>query len=485
MNNDKEKLSDDDLRKKMDFDRFLSEYKSVPVYKSKKFYGTILVAAVLIVVTWFLWREEVETPSSNKPSADKKFIHPPIEDVNIADSIFVLNGSIDTVLNYSNSTNLHVPSFAFLDQKGNVIKGEVSLHFRELHDVADFFVSGIPMSYDSAGAQLYLDCAGMFEIDAFRNGEMLYLNPEQPIKVQMSSVRKENSCNIYYLDTLVKKWKYMSNVIFGPSVTQLSPPLDLLKIRPPVKASSDLPRFDIAFDKTLFPELMIYDGVSFQLGADERYYDPKLAMKEWDHIKVERMVDGIHYIITFINPGDVHSFRVQPVFSGADYSRARSLYEEKTKARSIGGSPKNLISQDRKGRKDSISTKDHFIIHQFIVSRFGIWSLDCPKPLPNGKKIAARFVDLHKRSLELERVYLAEQGKNVMFTFSPDHFQEFCYNPDSKNILWALTKENSLVILNPNEFENIRKDKDSACLTLKPIEEKISSVAQFRKLLGL
>ncbi len=484
MNKNRENLSDDDLREKMNFEKFMNEYKPVSFYKTWKFYAMAGLAALMISGTFLIYNADNDPVRNFGNSREETFINPPLQGVNVAYAVFELNAISDTILNYPNGSVLHVPSNAFLDQKGNPVKGKVELSYREFHDAADFFVSGIPMTYDSAGNRYHFESAGMFEIKAFKNGEALLANGNEQINIQMASDMNGSRFNIYFLDTAARRWEYMKEDVvlnafqgitenergIGPGVSSVVPPFAA-----PQKANSNNPRFDVAFDKKQFPELVVYGGVSFEVSKDEQNYDPKLAMTDWDNVKIERCPDGVHYLVTFSNRTESHPFKVLPVFAGTDYANALNLYNAKMKA----------CEKERSANKKMQTSRGSSVRREFEVNRFGIWNSDCPSSLPKGKIIVAKFMDEQKNKLDLSHVYLVEKGKKAMFTYLPQTYKTFTYNPVSQNVVWGVTKENQLAIFNVDDFAKIKPDKDTSEFSMHITEMKITSVGEVRKLLGI
>ncbi len=509
MSKNRENLSDEDLRKKMNYDQFIQEYKPTPFYKSKKFYLTLVALGAIFIGGYILLYEESGPGASGKqPLA--AFIHPPLQGVDVLDSIYEIDPASDTVIGYLNGSSIHIPAQAFLDKQGKTVKGIVQLHYREFHDAVDFFLSGIPMTYDSAGKIFCFKSAGMLDISAFQYENQVFTNPAAPITVKLSSDVTEGRFNIYYLDTAQKKWEYINQDFVRPLMGDGQPAEAFSPFKTPIKASGIQPKFAIVFDKKQFPELATYDGVSFEVTADEKYYDPKLAMKEWDQVKLARHPDGIHYLVTFMNPGEEHVFKVQPVFSGVDYTRAMLLYDGKMKNYESMLAKNKEIADQKKRKLDSADasrnkkmrsvnsgmktdmrfdadkeTTSSLIFRLFTISRFGIWNSDCPKSLPQGKIISARFMDAKANPLEFDHVYLVEKGRKLMYSYYPDQFDKFSYNPASTNLLWAVTKDGKLAVFGPEEFEKIKADKDSSNFTMKLLERKISSVFEVKVLLGI
>jgi hypothetical protein len=507
MTKNRDKLTDEELKAKMDFDRFINDYKPVKNYRSWKFYGAIALICLFVGAIYVISREETEKPETDKLAHDVSFIKAPLPGIDIPQSTFEVDATRDTVLLYASGSLLHVPSGAFRDKNGNRLKGKVTLSYREFHDATDFFVSGIPMNYDSAGNTYSFESAGMFQLVAEQGGEAIFVNPDVMIHVDLASAVSGNRFNIYYLDTVMRKWVYQREDIINPPTVESANHSALREqMKAPVKATSGAPRFDIAFDKKEFPELAAYEGVSFQISEDEEAYDPKLAMKEWDNVKVQRHADGIHYMVTFSNPGETHVFKVIPVFTGADYTRAHFLYEKKLKQyeqdlaktkHPLSKSDSAYSFQHKKvktgndsarsamsGKRDS-DNSESLVFRQFAINRFGIWNSDCPQSLPQGKTVLARFKDGDAQILGFTHVYLVEKGKRAMYTYYPASFSKFSYNPASRNMIWAVTSDNKLALFDPQSFDKIKNDKDSSIFIMNISAHKVGSVQEIRKLLDL
>jgi hypothetical protein len=519
MNSNREKLSDEDLQEKMNFEKFMREYQPVSFYKTWKFYAMAALAGLMISGTFLLYSDGNEPSPKAEANGLVSFVSPPLSGVNVDYTAFLINASSDTILHYPSGSELHIPSNAFLDEHGLPVKGHVELRYREFHDAADYFVSGIPMTYDSAGMQYQFESAGMLDIRAFQDGKPLFVNTNEQINVAMASDVIGTRFNIYYLDTTAKKWSYMKEdvVLKEASLYDKSgesmPAIDASTERipqAPEKASSNMSRFDIAFDKKLFPELAVYQDVSFQVSKDETTYDPKLAMSDWDNVKIARCADGIHYLVTFSNRTESHVFKVEPVFAGADYINARKVYAAKMKAYEHGLALHNEQLTAKRNKLDSTyrsqyalmnaansragaglksesqrEASENKIRHEFEISRFGIWNSDCPSSLPTGKMIFAKFSDVNKKKFDFNHVYLVEKGRKAMFTYYPEAYKMFTYNPKVENTLWAVTKENKLAVFRVDDFSKIKSDKDTSNFIMEVSEIRINSVVELKKLLGI
>jgi len=343
-------LSEADIAKGKDFGQVVKAYKAakIPFYKMPKIWlgSSALVAAGVAI---FIVISKLTTP--DLPTA---FINPPMASADIKSTTYVLNAQADSTITYPSGSKIHVPANAFRDKKGNVIKGNVELHYREFKKPVDAFLAGIPMTYDSAGQQFNFETAGMMEISASLNGEGLQTNPDALVKVDMLSENKNDRFNTYYLDTIEKKWKYQvqanynepekndllqSDTIDGSqglqtkeeqSVKHIENEIAKLEKQAPVapkKADASKPRFSIKVDEAEFPEIAVYKGVKFQV-EDKNYKEDKAGIT-WSDIDLKRIPGSPKYKITFINPDERYVVIAVPVFGDKDYAAANSLYNQK------------------------------------------------------------------------------------------------------------------------------------------------------------
>ena len=221
---DPEKLSSGEIGKHKNFDALLNQFQSPATPKQaplKPLYyiAGALAAALVGVLFYFNWVGDVggmEEISTAKYLASQPYINPPFENVEKTFGKGKLDANAGGVYEYKNGSKVIVPAAAFIDDQGNLVSGEVDIKYREYHDYIDFFVSGIPMEYDSAGTRYNLESAGMMEIYAEQDGKRLKIAPGKDIHVEMVSeimvAAKDRAnipkFNIYSLDEEKRNWVY-------------------------------------------------------------------------------------------------------------------------------------------------------------------------------------------------------------------------------------------------------------------------------------
>lgn len=224
INQDKPSKAQIDAHK--DFDAVLKAYKeSAPQTPQKTpairrmYYLAGAVAAALVGLFFFFGlsngeKENNTITSFKEYAATMPYVNPPLGKAAAAQFVSKnISANKGGVFEFENGSKLTVPPAAFTYGQGGIVQGEVQIRFREYHDFVDFFLSGIPMEYDSAGVQYNLESAGMVEIIAEQDGKRLNMAPGKSIEVELvSSVPLENGkvpdFNIYYLDTVQRNWVY-------------------------------------------------------------------------------------------------------------------------------------------------------------------------------------------------------------------------------------------------------------------------------------
>lgn len=150
------------------------------------------------------------------PKREKAFLktHPlvkrPIEKADVVPDVFSTNTITGGTVEYGSGTRIIIPPAAFVDAKGNTVKGSVDITYREFRDPADIIVSGIPMKYDSGGVVGDFKSAGMFEMYASQNNQEVFVAPGKNVELQFAVTDTAPEYNFYRLDES-KGWVYESS----------------------------------------------------------------------------------------------------------------------------------------------------------------------------------------------------------------------------------------------------------------------------------
>ncbi|MFN8298599.1 MAG: hypothetical protein U0T75_05785 [Chitinophagales bacterium] len=547
INTNREPLSEADIQAGQNFEQVLKGYKAIkpPFYKAAKFWfgsGAVLVATVAAVLLF-----KGLNPADNLSEPTRNFIQPPIAEADITYTTYNLVAGTDSVLEYKTGSKINVPANAFTDENGNVVKGPVQLSYREFHDIADVFLAGIPMTYDSAGETYHFETAGMMDISASQNGKPLRTNPQALITVQLASKNQEDRFNSYYLDTVAKQWVYLANSNYPVASEALnqtdSLPASAMPVQAPKtsndaqlkaqspayrkvceeiaevekekpvapkKAEKKKPRFSIKVDEKEFPELSAYNNLKFQV-VDETGYDPKKANVVWEDVQLKRVAGTLNYEITFIKRTETYSVIAAPAVDEKDYEAAKKVFDEKyaeytqklaerkaeqarlkkeweEKAKAIEAQIQKEVEAQKQRIKEYEARLDqsNLFYRTLQVNQFGTFNCDCPQRLPQGGEVVAEFTDKKTgQPLKIGTAYLVEKGRNLMFSYYPDGLSRFRFDPKQTNLVWAVTTDQRVCIVNAEEFKAATEDKAKGNFKAEVVERKFSSSEEVKEYLNI
>ena len=534
INKNQAPLTDGDLASARNFNTVIKGYRSmkIPFYRSGKFLtrGSAIIVAVAVALI-VLFDEKAEKP--------KDFISPPFAQAVIPADSYTVDADSATEIDYKSGSKLHIPAAAFRDADGKPVSGKVILKYREFHDQKDIFLSGIPMTYDSAGQTYVFESAGMMEISAFQNGKPLTVTPDHPIRVEMVSNTAEDRYNTYYLDTAAKKWVNLnqanlvpvqvrqmrrgkdSNLLGNATVAEeesdsTSPVLikfedDVKKTTAAVKAiEKEKPitiahadktksKFHIIVDPVQFPEIAMYKDVRFQV-KDEKNFDRSSANVDWEDVKLKKMT-GLDYEITF-GKGD-RSFKViaTPVLDDRDIPAAQKIYDKKfaeyqsklsqrkaaeEKAKKEYEEQVKIYAEQNRKYEASLN-KTNLIYRTFTVNRFGFYNCDCPRQSPSDVDVTAIVTDENNVPLNLTELCLVEKNINMVCSYHSVNREckHFKFNSTQDNVLWAVTSDNKLAIIDVTSFKAQQSKTGKVAFKFKVIDKEFKSCDEVKKYLEI
>ncbi|TND09552.1 MAG: hypothetical protein FD123_1143 [Bacteroidetes bacterium] len=522
INRNKGELTPEEVEKGKNFERVLSDYaaRQTPFYKTTKFYLSVAVTGGLIAIGTMLMLNDGggELTKTTTP-----FIDPMIPGLSVNDTNYTVDAASGAKLDYFNGSQIEIPEGAFLDKNGQPVTGKVEIRYREYHDPGDIVIAGIPMTYDSAGERRHFESAGMFEIVAMKDGEPLKISPSRPIKVRMVSHTDEPKFNVYYLDTAKKNWEYIrkdkAELLAVEQDSGLSKTdslaLAALATEPmkPQKANPKRPSFNIAVNPAEFPELALYEGILFEVDVDKTPYDPALSKITWEDAQISRLMNTNTYEVRFTKGNQTEVFVTYAVVNGKDFATAMKQYDDRYKAYKETLKMRKALESDKQAklekqlvkmdsdriarnlqalqqamanRRNFNTTSEDVVFRVFIIDKFGIWNSDCPSSLPQGVELAVRLQNAaNNNPLVAKHIYLVEKSRNAIFTYYDYSLANFKYNPDAENLLWCITGDNKIAVLQPDEFDRIDTTKKEVVLKLKVTDKKFESTGEAKAFLNI
>lgn len=421
------KPSSQDIAKFKNFDALLEHYKATtpttPVRTleprgaivRRLTYIAAAAAALAAVFFVFNWLQKPTTPllTENEYFEQQPFVEPPLQAISAKAITQTVNAQQGGTFKMPTGSRLVVPTEAFMNDRGELITGEVNMFYREMDDYVDFFLSGIPMIYDSASTKFNLEATGMIEIYAEQKGERVQLVPGKNIEVELVSeiYLPEGSTlplySVYQLDTASRNWTYEGSAdigILSEAETSINNnPINALRkeyantiaaiqsaadarlreieasvprpIEPlePQQKIGDTPTLELDFkensviveDDPNTPEnenewlKQLYGDEIWQIVPGTAYDEQRLSKTTWETFRL-RQLGSQKYELTLSRGNLSEIITVTPVLIGKDYNRALREYEQNHTAweAQIATREAQLKAQKEEVRQKLIAEKD-------------------------------------------------------------------------------------------------------------------------------
>lgn len=186
-------------------------------------------------------KEPLEIWATKPEFREVKNIVPPIAGVNPPASASLLTEEVINkggIINLGFNSYLHLPADALVDEWGNPIDEPVKISYCPLSDPIDVYLSGVPMSYDSAGSTETFRTAGMVRLEAETySGKKVSLKRGQTMRLDMPTSQTTDDFNFYTFNEEQGGWSF----------DQPAPPA-----RPAIDLVIDTSRIRYTFDTTHF-----------------------------------------------------------------------------------------------------------------------------------------------------------------------------------------------------------------------------------------
>ncbi|MBI5541502.1 MAG: hypothetical protein HY951_15675 [Bacteroidia bacterium] len=516
---DTPEMPDDKILKHKNFDDVYKMVKTgKPFFKSAKFIAgasSAIIITGIVVITLFQNNTKNNTITNITPTDTTDTVvkvTPPINGKDIPWEYYTLSNNNKTDIITQSGTVIHIPKNAFTDSEGNAISSPVKLKYREFRNPVDFFRSGIPMDYDSCKNEYIFESAGMFEIGAEKDGINLLLAKNKAIDIDMLSDNNEGRFNFYTFDTTKGNWDYVGKDKIRPYkklpliATELTDSItpkenfptqsasailtqDTIKkfkgkivariidnnddreyqeyidkntkiIEPivPVLATKDKYVFKLDINKEKFPEFAKYSNVLFQVDDRGNKFDKMLYSVRWEQINLKpSRQKGLYNLYLSRKDTSVH-LKVIPVFDNKNYQQAMNIYQEeiiKNKTKNEQNLRNKQALFNTQGIVNEMAGKKGFLpssIRSVSITTLGIFNCDYPLPsFPN--VITPQFVDNTGKNIQYKMLYIADKSKNLLGTYAEG--EKVKYKKGSENIMWILTWEGKIGIVEPLKFNEI------------------------------
>lgn len=158
--------------------------------------GSIIVIAVTIAA-FFLWNNEKLTLFQSKKTVEviefnglKTLVAPEVQKFSVpTQEGLTIEGKQGTVV--------FIPSDAFVDQKGNIIKEPVDFELVEALSLADMVLYNLTTTADGKK----LETGGMIYTNATVSGQPVFVNPERPLYIEIPTAEQKEEMMVFTGET--------------------------------------------------------------------------------------------------------------------------------------------------------------------------------------------------------------------------------------------------------------------------------------------
>lgn len=547
-NTQPKRLSDQEIQNHMDFDALLEAHNasnnSSPRRTVRLLYWLAPAAAAAILALIFVPQiiQQNDYPQIEQAYfSEQELITPPIPNALAKFASNKVDASNGGIYTHDSGSKVIIPKSAFVSNDGEVIGGEVEILYREYHDFVDFFLSGIPMHYDSLNQRYQLESAGMVEFYAEQNGKRVNVAPGKSIAIELAStvsVDGKNpdripAFNIYRMDKNERNWNYEGENKMEFADKWTNPANDIaskkrelqaleaaelralndkysLPAAPiaPREANSEDFVFDLSFndmainyDGDLQELKDQYEGSLWQVSKESTDFDPALAGGiAWEDMKLEKLNTQL-FLLTLYSGQKAISVKVHPVLTGAKFEQEQNKYREaladyNSKLANLEEAQADerkaiakkyndkLVALDHVSKEEVLSSIQRKVISRFTANRFGIWNVDRPVD-PHPIQVHGKFAVNQTEDISNEVAYIADSERNTLSRVVTTQRSPVAFKKGAKTFMWVVTEDNKIAVFRPENFDQIKNDDDSYTFILKKSDKTIESESELRTILSL
>ncbi|MEM6723424.1 MAG: hypothetical protein AAF598_05255, partial [Bacteroidota bacterium] len=347
---------------------------------------------------------------------------------------------------------------AFLDENGLPVTGEVTIKYREFHDMASVLASGITMA-DPNDPNRVMQSAGMFEIRGEQNGNSLQIAQDKSIEVSMGSYVSGSEYDFFLLDQENCNWKKQGT---AEPVANENKTLGLEKLtdlpespRKPRKANKDNFVFNLDVDYSNFPELKAFKNVVWEYAGNSPKTNPEknawVFQTDWTAAEIETLNPKKAKYKLILKRGEkTFETVVTPVLSEKDYQQELAKFNERNA--SYQQIKEEMIEE--RARLD----QEADLLRSYSVNGFGIFNWDIWKR--NGRVIVNASVNFDQdldQDIHQVTIYLINDQEKTLVKYTPKNLDKFSFDPAQTNRMIAILPGNRVATFMPNDFEEINE----------------------------
>lgn len=536
-------LSSEQISKHQDFDALFAQFQetaappknetteTTPVRSIKKGsklspafikYGTgALMAVAASILLVFMIRQSMSSANMDVPfdQINEVFaLQGPMPNIQKPYENLVVNeAEKGETLNYESGSKIIVPASAFVDEKGQPVKGKVDIQYREFNDHVDMFLAGVPKELDK---HQNLQSVGMMEIKGFQGGKPVFLSMDKTLEVELQGKIATNipttDLKVYVYGKQADAWEYVTNdkveVLVsndsnnkgtnnGGTSVESSPKtneelvkearasLAASKPKEPLKPGvpNNMQVFDFDINEEQFPELAGYNQ-NVNLMADADKMTAGTLDTFWNSMELKKAGEDKYRLKLVYETNETDIVRTFDVFPAIEDSKeAKVLYAKQLEEYRIRLEQweSDVLAEVQIMKDETMSGDDvvwNEIVNKFKISRFGLWNCGKEVEMEDALKVNAHFVDENGSGIAVSKLFITNKDKQLYY-FAPNTNNktnaELKYEATAENKIWALTEDNELLVVNDSSTEGETLNFQMRAVGIVQTEEELREVLVF------
>jgi hypothetical protein len=405
----------------------------------------IPVFALFLILACNSTVENSKNGVDHKPFSAR--IDKPVKDIHLPAVEVTFNASEEKSFVTPKGSRVVIPPNAFVDQNGELVKGDVTIAFTEIHSAAEILISGIPMTVNSEdGERQDFESAGMFEIQGTANGFPIQIKEGKQLKIDLASPVQSEDYDFYAFSQQTNSWQLLyektpaqPNAVKREVQEQeelVEVPSRPIEIK---KAGSNDLVFELAVDLVKNTEFKSLNSVlwrpSGKMKYDESIFESEIVNPDLTCIDQDRSI----FQLEGVSRGDVISMQVEPVLFGSSFKKAQQQFQGQLLA----------YQQARQQIEEMKQAQEQMMKFQrsLTVSQFGLYN--CDRYRRFSKQVKRRTISVVIPGLvaATSKIYLlvkngvnrVNQGQSIVVPY---------YSQNSKyRITYDMTESNHLVLV--------------------------------------
>lgn len=391
----------------------------------------------------------ISSCTKKKPTLYRQEIKPPISANDIPFEQYTFNADSGVVIERPTGTTIKIPASAFINSKGEIVKGNLSLKVREFHSAEDIFRSGIPMSVNNSRSD-FLESAGMIELRAFANEDTLELATGKNATISLAAFKNSAGFRLYNLDNS-SNWN-ATDTFSNNSNQRKQIKIDSLNLILSDTLNDVIFDFLTSYNST--PELVPFKGLQWKINKKDLPEDFEDALRiNWDDIKITRKGKKFKFDLKLLNGewGEKKkvfkklSFVASPIRNGKTLDR-----NEVNDLSKLNDSVKVQIEQEIARVK-----KEADLLNTFSINKMGIWNIDKIMNLPLDGKYQVSFDFENEFNSDIARVavFVILVDENAVIPFFKEDWGKIPFKKGRKMKLKVLLPNNQIALVDENDVQ--------------------------------